>query len=90
MKTRTFFLALGLVACAVLFYTQTASAHGPSIVYRGSNVTVRVAPGYHYAPYVRYQRPPVVVIRPPKRVVVPPPVYYAPVPHYYRIAPYPW
>ena len=92
MNPRTLFLALGLVACAVFFYTQTALAHGPTVVYRGSNVTVRVGPSYHYAPDFRYQRPPVVVVRPPKRIVVPPSpiIYYAPTPHYYRVAPYPW
>ena len=90
MKIRTFLLTLGLVVCAVLFHSQTVFAHGPTVVYRGSKVAVRVGPSYAYAPYVRYQRPPVVVVRPPKRVAPPPIIYYAPAPHYYHVAPYPW
>jgi len=97
MKTRTFFLVLGLAACAVFFRPQVVSAHGPGVVYRGNNVSVRVVPGYgypsHYAPYVRHQRPSVVIVTPPKRVLPPPVIYYAPTPQYYRdyrATPYLW
>ena len=93
MKTRTLLCALGLVACAVLFYPQTASAHGPSVVYRGNHVTVRVGPGYGlpcgYGPYVRYQ-PPIVVVAPPRRAYPLPVYHYAPAPYYHRSIPYRW